>query len=365
MQKILLLSALIISFVFAVSAQKLEKPKLTPRSPTAAQDGLIREGIALHDAKKYDDAIRKYETVLEQNPDCTLAMYEMALSLYNKPDRAKADAIARRGAQYKSEQIALFYAIIASGLDDSGKSQDAIEVFKDAAKFLKGDKNLSSQLAEVNYNLGVTYFRRKEYTEARAALKEGIEANFRHPGATYLLAEVYSGTRYKIPALLAASRFMGFEQPNAARTKRAADIVMDLLKKPEKDEKTGNINILLDLGAPKDEGDFGIYEMLGSISGITTDEDKKENKTENELFADSLSSLIAMLAEDKKLRSTFVGKTFIPYLDAMKKAGHHETLAYLILQEAGNTDATKWMSINPRRVSEYFEWAKAYQLPAK
>jgi hypothetical protein len=232
-------------------------------------------------------------------------------------------------------------------------------------KILKNDKTLTSQLPEVAYNMGVTHFRRKEYNEARVVLKEGINADFSHPGVNFLLAEIYTGTRYKIPGLLAAARFMGFDQRNAARKKRAANIILDFLKKPEKDEKSGNINIFLDLGAPKDEGDYGVYELLGSIGSVVTDEDKAEKKTDNQIFIESLSSLISMLAEDKKLRSTFVGKTYIPYIDALKKAGHLETLAYIVLQEAGNDDATKWISIYPRKVLEYYEWSKAYQAPSK
>jgi hypothetical protein len=232
-------------------------------------------------------------------------------------------------------------------------------------KILKNDKTLAAQMPEVAYNMGVTHFRRKEYNEARAVLKEGISADFQHPGSNFLLAEIYTGTRYKIPGLLAALRFMGFEQRNAARTKRATRIILDVLQKTEKNEKTGNINIILDMGAPKDEGDFGVYELLGSMGAIVTDEDKAQNKTEGQMFIESLSSITGMLADDKKLRGTFVGKTYIPYLDAMKKAGYLETMAYVVLQEAGSEEATKWISINSRKVLEYYDWAKAYRTAAK
>jgi len=365
MKKTIFLFVLTVLFTVAGSAQKLEKPKLTPQPATPAQNTLIGEGIALHNAKRYDDAVKKYEAVLQENPDCTVAIYEMAFSLFSKPDRPKAVAMARRGAAYKSDQLARFYSIIASDLDDSGKSEEAIEVFKDAIKILKNDKTLAHQMGDVAYNMGITHFRRKEYNEARTILKEGITANFAHPGSHFLLAEIFSGTRYKIPAVLAAMRFMGFERQNPARVKRASTIILDVLNKTEKDEKTGNINIFLDMGAPKDEGDYGLYELLGSIGGIETDEDKAEKKTEGQRFVESIASIIGMLADDKKLRGTFAGKTYIPYFDAMKKGGYHEPMAYIILQEAGNDEGIKWISINPRKVLEYHEWTRSYQAPAK
>jgi tetratricopeptide (TPR) repeat protein len=353
------------SLALSISAQKIEKPKLTPVAATPAQDEIIREGIALHDAKRYDEAIKKYEQVLKENPDCTFALYELALSQFTKKDNAAGATTARTGAKYKSPELGLFYLLIANDLDDSGKGAEAIELYKDAIKFVKSDKTLSGQLASLNYNLAVTHFRRKEYLEARAVLKEGVLADFNHAGSNYMLAQIFANSQYRIPAFLAASRFIGIDQGNNARTQRAAAMILDVLKKPVKDEKTGNTVISLDFFAAKDEGDFGVYDLLGAISGIETDEDKKENKTENERFVESYASMISMLADDKKLKNTFVGKTYIPYLDALKKAGHHEALAYLVMQEAGNVEATKWISINARKVLEYQEWSKAYKPPAK
>ena len=362
MKKTLLILALLTILAAAIPAQKIEKPKLTAVPPTDVQRLLIDEGIAFHDRKRYDEAIRKYEQVLRENPDCAIAMYELALSLYNKPDKARAEEAARKGAQYRSGHLAQFYALIAGVLDDNGKSDEAIALFKTATKIVRDDTSLSYQMGEVSYNLGVTYFRLKRYAEAREALKDGVAADFAHPGANFLLAEIFTGTKYKIPGLMVAARYLGLDQKNPARVKRAAAIILDKLKKPEEDAKTGNINIFLDMGAPKDEGDFGMYELLTSISGVSTDEDKKANKTENQKFIESLSMLISMLSEDKKLRSTFVGKTYIPYLDAMRKAGFHETLGYLVLQTSGNSDASKWTAANPKKVLEFYEWSRAYQL---
>lgn len=366
MKKTLITLMLVVAAcALSITAQKIEKPKLIPVAATPAQDTLIREGIALHDGKRYDEAIKKYEQVLKENPDCVFAMYELALTQHTKQDKTAAMATAHAGAKYKSPELGLFYMLIANELDDSGKGQEAIELYKDAIKIVKNDKTLTSQLASLYYNLAVTHSRRKEYLEARAALKEGVLADFSHPGSSFLLAQVFATSKYKIPAFLAASRFMGIDQGNNVRTQRATAIIMAVLKKPEKDEKTGNTVISLDFFAPKDEGEFGMYDLLGAITGVETDEDKKENKTPNERFVESYAMMIGILAEDKKLKETFVGKTYIPYLAALKKANHHEALAYLVLQESGNVEATKWISINPRKVLEYYEWSKAYRPQSK
>ena len=96
MKQSILLSLLFALSCFAASAQKIAKPTLTPKPATEAQLLLIRQGVALHDAKRYDEAIAKYEQVLAENPDSTVAMHELAMSFYSKGDRVKAMETASR-----------------------------------------------------------------------------------------------------------------------------------------------------------------------------------------------------------------------------------------------------------------------------
>jgi len=354
-----LLFCLILSL--AVSAQKIGKPTITPTVATATQKQLISEGIKLHDQKQYDEAIKKYEQVLKENPNNDEALYEMALSYYYKKDMQKASETAYKLTQYKSNLGILGYGLIANVLDDSGKSKEAIEIYQKAIKQLKGDAEFQSHLSSLYYNLGITYFRQKQYKEAREASKTAVELNFTYPSPNYLLAVVYNGTKYKVPALLAASRLISLEL-NTERTKQSAAIFLDILKGAKKDEKTGNINIFLDLDAPKDEGDFGMYDLLlGTLTTVKGEKDK--DKTENEIFAEAVDTMISLLADDKKLKSTFVGKTYIPYMVEMKKQGHSKTFAYLVLQQNGNKEALKWLVENEQQNVNFINWAKSYQLP--
>jgi len=68
------------------------------------------------------------------------------------------------------------------------------------------------------------------------------------------------------------------------------------------------------------------------------------------------------LAEDKKLSSTFVGKTYVPFMVDMKKQGFSKTFAYLVLQQNGNKDALKWLVENNESFVNFVSWAKSYQL---
>ncbi|HEY8560774.1 MAG TPA: tetratricopeptide repeat protein [Pyrinomonadaceae bacterium] len=359
MRKILLSLLLSGLFCASIAAQKISKPTLTASEATAAQKSVIQEGIALHDSKKYGEAAKKYREVLQENPDCTFAMYELALTYYANLDYQNALEVAFKGTKYKSKELSLFYGIIANVWDDKGQSDEAIKLYQDGIKMLRDEKDSDEHLSSLYFNLGVTYTRLKKYSEAREALKKAVEYNFGYASPSYVLAEIFSGTKYKVPGLLAAARLISLET-NTPRAARSVKIFLDALNSAQKDEKTGNINIFMDINAPKDEGDFAMYDLLlGTLTAVKTDEDK--NKTDEEIFAGAVDTLIAMLSEDKKISKTFVGKTYIPFMAEMKKQGFSKIFAYLVLQKNGNKAAEKWLVENERKTLDFFSWAKSYK----
>ncbi len=355
-------TALFICLALSVTAaaQKIVKPTLVPTETTAAQKQIINEGIKLHDEKKYDEAIKKYEQVLKENPNSDFALYETALSYYNKKDFPKATETAYKLIQFKSNLGILGYGLIANVLDDQGKPKEAVEIYQKAIKKLEDDPSFNNHLSSLYYNLGITFFGQKQYTEAREATKKSVRLNFAYPSPNHLLAVIYQGTKYKVPAILAAARLISLET-NTQRSKQSVAIFLDILKGAEKDEKTGNINIFLDLNAPKDEGDFGMYDLL--LGTLTTVKDEKgKNKPENEIFAEAVDTMIAILSEDKKLTSTFVGKTYVPFMVEMKNKSHSKTFSNLVLQQSGNQKALKWLVENEKQLRDFLEWAKTYEL---
>lgn len=360
-KKFLLFVTVFILLSITGFSQKISKPTLTPTEPTEAQNRLIKEGVSLHDQKQYDEAIKKYQIVLDENPSCDLALYEMALSYYTKKDLLKAVETALTLSKYKSKSLALGYGIIANSLDDQGQLQKAIEIYNEAIKISKSDKELEYQLSSLHFNLAITQYRLKQFKEAREAAKKSVEYDFRYPSPNYLLAVIFNGTRYKVPALLAAGRLITLEL-NSQRSKQAAAIFHSVMKGNVTPGKNPNeMTINLDFFAPKDEGDFGAFELiLGTLMAIKTDKDK--DKTENERFADAVDTVIGML-DDKKLKETFVGKTYIPFMLELKQKGYVKEFAYLVLQQTGNQEAYQWLVDNGQKTVDFINWSKTYQLP--
>lgn len=364
MKKFTVVALFLIALSFGLNAQKLVKPTKTPTQPSTEQQKVLLEGIKLHDAKKYDEAIAKYEAILVANPDCAVAMYELAMTLDAKGDKSKAIEVISKGIQYISDELPLFYVLIANNLDDVGKPQEAIKIYQQGLKLLDGDTRFSRYRSSLFYNLGVTYVRLEDYPAARKALKSSVENDFAYASPHYLLSVVYNGTRYKVPALLAATRLISLEL-NSQRTTAAVGIITAILR-PNKDEATGNINIFMDLNAPKDEGDFGMFDLiLGTATTVRGDDDK--DKTDNEMFIEGLRTIFAILEEDKKLRNTFVGKTYVPFVAELTQAGHLSAFGNIVLflNDRKNDEAKKWIDSNGNKVTAFVDWAKAYKRPSK
>src|SRR5262249_3265668 len=154
-------------------------------------------------------AIKKYEAVLAENPDDVLALYELAYSLTAKGDYQKALDVASRGAEYKSDRLQEFYMLVGTDLDMLGKPDEAIKAYKAGIKLVPPDPML-------HFNLGITYARQKQSAEARKSLKTAVALKPDYASAHYALAVLFYDDGYRVPALLAAARFLTLE-PDSKR----------------------------------------------------------------------------------------------------------------------------------------------------
>jgi len=367
MKTTLYISLILFVLAFTAFGQRLGKPTLTSSPLTAAQQKTLNEGITLHDAKRYEEAVVKYKSILAENPDATGAMYELAMTLDSKGDNLEAMELANKGTKYICDELPLFYQLMANNLDDLGKHDDAIKIYQDGLKALEGNKNFDHYRASLYFNLGITQFRLNKNIEARQSFKSAVENNYSYPSPHLLLANVYLNDRYKIPAFLAAARFLILEF-NTDRSVIAASIIDKATAANSSKGADGKITVNLDFMAPTDEGDFGMIELMSAITGdaIPDKDDKKKNMTPEERFADRIDMMIGFLdPKDKKNKNTFVAKNYFPFMQEMKAKGFVKPFAYLVLFTNGNQAALKWINDNEASITNMVTWAKAYQLPVK
>ncbi len=356
-RKILTICITLILFQSAF-AQDLPQPKLTPAPTMEKHEPLIRQGIALHDRGDFDGAIRSYEEVLKENPDDTLALYEMAYSYGEKKDYKKSLEIAYRGAQYKSKQLFGFYVLIGNNLDHMGQAENAIKTYKSGIRMFPEESLL-------HFNLAITLLGQNKPDEARKSLKDAVTFDPAHPGSHVRLGDVYFRENYRIPALLAMGRFLVLE-PKSQRATYALQVIRDVLgRAATRDEKTGNINITLDTSARTDEGDFGTALTMMGILGAARHLEKNKDKTEMQSIIDMIESLLSIMSEGdaKKKQEGFAWNYYRPYFLEMKARKMVEPFCYYIYQTSQSTEVAKWLAQNTARVNEFLTWSQSYQWP--
>lgn len=330
-----------------------------PASPsTPKQTAIIREGVGLHERGDFDGAIRKYEEALAENPSNALALYEMAFAYQAKGDYRKSLEVATRGARYKSEQLGELYTIIGTSLDRLGEPQKAVEVFK------KGIK-LDPANGMLHFNLAVTYHGLKKPEEARKSLKAALTRNPGHPTSHLMLSLLFFQGGYRVPALLAASRFLTLE-PQTPRSAAALRVLLEVLGGGVRQGANPNeMTIFMDMGGKKDEGDFTSIDVILGLSAAAARTEKNKDKTQAEMLVEQMKTVLNVLSEspERKNENSFVHQYYVPYFAELKQRGHVEAFTYYALMSSGLPGVSEWVNSHSGRVQQFLIWSKQYRWP--
>ena len=97
---------------------------------------------------------------------------------------------------------------------------------------------------------------------------------------------------------------------------------------------------------------------------MTVGDDKDRSRSHKELFIEAIETLTALVAETKKVSSTFVGRHYLPFMLEMKRRGFTEAFGNLVLYTSGDHSVKPWLDANKEKMSEFLAWAKAYRPPA-
>lgn len=341
-----------------IAAQEIKPPSLTPAPQLEKHGDLVREAVALHDRGQYDEAISRYQQILKENPDDVGAMYEMGFSYFAKRDYQKSLDVAFKGVKYKSDLLKGFYTLIGNDLDHLGQAEKAIKVYREGIKLFPRDNQLL-------YNLAIALLGANKPGEAKKSLKEAVRASPDHASAHLGLSQLWLKENYKIPALLAACRFLIIE-PRSQRSPSVLQIINQIMQSSvQKGKEPSNLTIFIDTNAKTDEGDFGALSTVVGLVAAARHIDKNKDKTEAQLFVDELSTLFAIMSEGTQKSSGFAWEYYRPYFSEMSRRKLTEPFCYFILQSAKMEGAERWLTQNFGRVSELLDWSKSYQWPSR
>ena len=312
---------------------------------------LVREGIALHDQGRYDEAAARYRKALELEPRSELALYELAFAFDAAGKFGDCVMTAEDGIDLAGEYLPLLFTLAGNCLDKAGEPRKAAKMYRRGLRKAPDHPMLA-------FNFAITLAHQNKYEEATKYAKLAIDNAPTYASAHWLLAAVYADSGFAVPALLATFRFLTLE-PTGARSQPAAQTLVALLNRGITQQGESEIEITLDPDPPKEEGDFKSAEMILALSGALRFTEEGEKKNELESYVHSLETLVEVLSEDPT--DSWVDRTYSGFFIEAQRAGKLEALARMALSSLGLPGSREWLGKNTAQLEDMVEWLQTTQ----
>jgi tetratricopeptide (TPR) repeat protein len=263
-----------------------------------------------------------------QVTDDPAANYKAALELVNTNKGTEAIPYLEQVIKTQTNYTTAAYSLLGGVYDKALQPDKAIAVYKDGLKAYPQDQNL-------NFNLGIAYFRARQYNDAELAAIEAIKLDPKHANSQRLYGLVTFHQNKRMNALLAFCSFLLLE-PNGPRSDEAITNLQSILKggvlKADGPVKT----------PPTDAKETAAFNTIIS-STIPTGQIKK--LTGNALLEFQLKTIFiqAGLASAKKSEKIFFDKFYVDYFYKLAQTGNVPALTKLINSKTEDAALSDWV----------------------
>jgi tetratricopeptide (TPR) repeat protein len=333
---------------------------LYAQDPEAAIQ-LVRQGVALHDERAYEQALAKYDEALRLDSANFYALAEKTVTLFHMGRTEECIALSEsildtHGAH---DEIGMVYIAYANSLDHAKRPQEALKIYARGQEVDPGNFQLW-------FNEAITLVGLERYDEAVERLERSLQLNPRHGSSHNAMGRIMLQKKARIPALLALSRFLIVE-PESNRSALALPLVQEQMRGSVEKNKKGGLTIYVDASDLPAEGDttrrandFSAVTMFIDLLGAAELDKKSAKKTEVEKFTHKFNMLCGLLDESKDKHHGFFWEYYAPYFREMKEQGHVETAVMVMHASAGDPVVNKWLKKNSKAIDAFFEWSSAY-----
>jgi len=309
---------------------------------------LVNEGVQLHDAGKFDQAIEKYKQALQAEPENATALYEIANTLYTIKNYN--DALKNLDKLVKIQASPDAYSMYGNIYDDLKQPDKAIDYYK------KGI-NAFPDFQMLHFNLAIAYARQGKYPEAASALIPALQLNPNHASSHRLYAMISKELKNDADAIMACCNFLLLE-PQSQRSTGMYNTLQGIIQ--SKVTKTGDKSITITVNDKKDgdESIFALETMLSMLAASPTLE-KSKGKTSTEIFQEQLDSFFRVAGElsEKKKDKTFLWKFYADYFYALAKSGNMQAFThYISLSATDGAEHKKWLTENVAPLNKLSAW---------
>lgn len=303
---------------------------------------LMNEGTALHDGKKYDEAIAKYDEALKIDPKNALVTYEKAFSLYAS---GKAnDAVGILEKLVLTDKSPRVYALLGNIYDERKDFDKAINNYTKGVALAPKDGNLW-------YNLSVSYMIQQKYAQAEAAATEAIKINPKHANSqrTYALANFNEG-KY-VNSILAWCNFLIME-PQTPRSVEACRYIMFMLYR---NVKGNNITVGGTDEQTKAQQMTVSMAVLASLTANKTIADKP--LTTFDSLTAPLPMIYKITAEKQDMgNSVFFNKYYANFFGDLANTEYLDSFFRYITLSVFKNDNISWLKEHQENVKGLTTW---------
>lgn len=319
---------------------------------------LVEEGIKLHDAGQYAEAISTYKQALEADADHPRTLYEMSYTYYIARNYDSSIFLGNKllNMNVSDDILKNVYVTLGSVYDDDKQPRKAEETYKAGIKKFP-------DFYLFYFNLGITkYFENaSDNDDAIANFQEALTLNPLHAGSNYWIYKLLAD-KNKVPAVLAASMLCIIEQNTKRSIECATFIQSSLAPNIKSDSTPKNIAIYIPSSSLSEakENNFSGAELGLSLMAASSDiMDTLQLDNAEKKLSFQFQELCNFLSDSKKNKG-FYWKFYAPFFYSLKQNDYTDVLVNLILMNSEKT-SEDWITNNQTKLNEFYDWLKKYE----
>lgn len=307
---------------------------------------LIQQGVQLNNEGKYTEAIEKYNQALKTDPENIYASYELAFSLFASDKGTEAIPYLEKVIKANTTLTAGAYDLLGSIYDKNLQTEKAIEAYKAGIKIKPGYQRLY-------YNLGIVYFRDKQYAEAEKYAIEAIRLDPKHASSQRMYALVCFHQNKRVNALLGLCSFILLE-PATPRSTEAYNNIQHILQGGVLKDNNGNATIAV---SAQDEKETSTLNLGISMVTLSAQAKKLSGIDLLEYELKSIFTLAGQLSE-KKTDKTFFDNFFAAYFYKLAQTGNMPAFTRTVALTVDKNESAKWGKENTAQINALADWVK-------
>lgn len=313
------------------------------QAPTAKS--LINEGIELHDAGKYTEAIDKYKQALKLEPENTTAAYELANTLATTKNSKEAAVYAEK--IIKINHMPEAYNLLGNIYDDENQFDKAIGYYQEGIKYNPGYQRL-------HFNMAISYYRQNKFPEASTTIIAALMYDPKHASSHRLMAMCSLKLKNNPQALMAYANFLMLE-PQSQRSAEAFQNLQQIIS--SKVAITGDKSMTITVTDNKDPDLFALETAL-SVSAASASLETNPNKTPVDKLEQQLKTffLIAGELSAKKSNKTFFWKYYADYFYKLAKSDNMPAFTRYISLTGYAEQNKEWFKGHSNAITGLSDW---------